>query len=139
VQRLEEGGATGERWLGFGGQMALVAVTAERRSGQLVVDLDWQALGPLTNDYTVSVKARGPGWTAQHDGTPAQGAVPTLKWVRGMRVGDRHRLTLPAAAPGPITISVGVYDAFTGALLGIQDDRLLKLGQGNEATVLTLP
>ncbi|MCW5853246.1 MAG: DUF2723 domain-containing protein [Anaerolineae bacterium] len=135
-QRLEVGSSNGERWLSFGGQMALVGVTAERRGGELVVDLDWLALKPLTNDYTVSVKGRGAGWTAQHDGTPAQGAVPTLKWVEGMRVRDRHRLTLPAAAPGPITISVGVYDAFTAALLGVQDDRLLKLGQGDEAAVL---
>ena len=138
-ERVHVGAPGEERWAGFGGQMALVGVTTERGGGQLVVDLDWLALRPITSDYTVSVKARGAGWTAQHDGTPAQGAVPTLKWVRGLRVRDRHRLTLPATAPGPITVSVAVYDAFTGALLGVQDDRLLKLGQGDEATVLTLP
>ncbi len=123
------------RWLDFGGEMALLDAPIERRGDELVVNLDWLALRPLSRDYSVSVKARGPGWSAQSDGTPAGGAIPTLKWTAGMRVPDRRVLRLPQDAPGPINVTVSVYDAFTGALLGVRDDRLLKLGQGEEAVI----
>ena len=123
------------RWLDFGGEMALVDAPIERRGDELTVALDWLALRPLSRDYSVSVKARGPGWSAQSDGTPAGGAIPTLKWTAGMRVPDRRVLRLPQDAPGPITVTVSVYDAFTGAPLGVRDDRLLKLGQGEEAVL----
>ena len=131
-------GPTDTRWLDYGGEAALVGVTAQRDGRDLVVDLTWLALRPLTHDYSVTVKARGAGWTAQNDGTPAGGAAPTLKWVAGMRVEDRRRLRLPADANGPIDITVGLYDAFTATPLGVNDERLLKLGQGDVPTVLTV-
>jgi len=121
----------GQRYLIFGGEMALTAIRV--RAG--AVDLRWTALRPLTRDYSVSVQVTGPGWRAQDDGTPALGAIPTLKWIRGMQVSDRHRLIRPADAQGQGTLTVSVYDAFTLEPLIVLDDRFLKLGQGQAAHV----
>ncbi len=128
----------GERWVSYGGKAALVDARAHREGRDLVVDLTWLGLQPLLNDYSVTVKARGDGWSQANDGTPAGGAIPTFKWVGGMLVHDRHRLTLPADAPGPINVTVGLYDAFTTTPLTVLDDRLLRLGQGEEPTILVV-
>jgi hypothetical protein len=128
------GPAPGERWLNFGGELALTQaeVIPARPGGEAVVDLEFIGLRPLTHDYTISVQA--PGWAAQSDGTPALGAIPTLKWIRGTRVADRHRLTVPAGA-GPSPITVTIYDAFTLEPLVVLDDRALKAGEGTRVTV----
>jgi len=50
-------------------------------------------LRPLTTDDGTSVRlVAGDGRVAVHDCQPALGAVPTLKWIRGSRVVDRHLL-----------------------------------------------
>ncbi len=115
-----------QRYLLFGGEMALTGASLQGHT----VDLQWLALRPLTRDYSVSVQALGPGWRAQDDGTPALGAIPTLKWIRGIQVRDRHRLTRPEGAKGQGALTVAVYDAFTLEPLIVLDDRFLKLGQG---------
>lgn len=126
---------SGARYLVFGGEMALVGARYERRGETVQVDLRWLALRPLRRDYTVSVQLMGQGWRAQDDSTPALGAIPTLKWVRGMVVNDRHRLELPSEASGPASLRVAVYDAFTLEPLTVLDDWLLKLGQGQAVEV----
>jgi hypothetical protein len=92
------------------------------QSGETVrVRLDFIAARPLTHDYTVSVGLIGPEyrWQARQDGTPAGGAIPTLKWIRGSRVTDTHTLTIPAeAAPGRAAVTLVVYDAFTQGVVG---------------------
>ncbi len=128
----------GERWINYGGKAALVDASAYREGRDLVVDLTWLGLQPLLNDYSVTVKARGDGWSQANDGTPAEGAIPTFKWVGGMLVHDRHRLTLPKDAQGPITVTVGLYDAFTTTPLTVLDDRLLRLGQAEEPAILVV-
>ncbi|MFN8498488.1 MAG: DUF2723 domain-containing protein [Anaerolineae bacterium] len=126
----------GERWINYGGKAALVGAEAHREGRDLIVDLTWLGLGPLLADYSVTVKARGDGWSQANDGTPAQGAIPTFKWVGGTLVHDRRRLTLPADAPGPIQVTVGMYDAFTTVPLTVLDDRLLLQGQAEEPVIL---
>ncbi|MFQ6058139.1 MAG: DUF2723 domain-containing protein [Anaerolineae bacterium] len=126
---------SGARYLVFGGEMALVGARYERRGETVQVDLRWLALRPLRRDYTVSVQLMGQGWRAQDDSTPALGAIPTLKWVRGMVVNDRHRLELPSEASGPASLRVAIYDAFTLEPLTVLDDWLLKLGQGQAVEV----
>ena len=82
----------------------------------LTVRLRFVAARPLTADYAVSVFAVGPEfrWQAQSDGTPAGGALPTLKWITGSRVTDTRTLTIPpGAAPGPAQVRLVVYDSFT--------------------------
>jgi hypothetical protein len=88
----------------------------------------------LTRDYTVSVSLRGEAdnWQAQHDGTPALGAIPTLKWIRGITVKDEHSLRLPVDAGGRGLLRLTVYDAFTVRPLPVLDERLARLGQGTQ-------
>lgn len=125
----------GDRYLVFGGEMALTKADVTSRAGEVIVDLTWLSLRPLLRDYTVSVQFRGDGWHAQHDGTPALGAIPTLKWIRGTEVTDRHRMRLPEAAAGKAEIQVSVYDAFTQVLLSVLDDRFQRAGQGQAAVI----
>jgi hypothetical protein len=64
----------------------------------------------------------GQGWRVSDDSVPAFGAIPTLKWVAGSQITDRHVLKIPAdAAPGPATISLILYDAFTQEPLALLD------------------
>ena len=91
------------------------------------------ALGALLRDYTVSVglARRDPFWEQKADGTPALGAIPTLKWVRGWLVEDPHPLPLATGTPaGPAAVTLSVYDAFTLEPLGVLDERLVRQGQG---------
>jgi hypothetical protein len=93
------------------------------------------ALRPLTADYTVSVglRVREPSWEKKTDSTPALGAIPTFKWVRGWLVEDPHLLAIPSEAPrAQAAATVGVYDAFTLEPLRILDERLVAEGQGTQ-------
>ena len=129
----------GARYLDLGGDMVLVGarwLPASPQAGTaLELELDWLAQRALVRDYSVSLQIQGEGWQAQHDGTPALGAVPTLKWLAGWRVRDRHRLEIPASAAGSARLRLAVYDAFTLAPLQVGDDRLARLGQGVEAVL----
>jgi hypothetical protein len=96
------------------------------------VSLRFLAARPITSDYTVSLSLVGPGyrWQVQSDGTPAGGAIPTLKWIAGSRVTDTHRLTIPPdAAPGTARLALTLYDAFTQQTLAILDPALAAQGQ----------
>jgi hypothetical protein len=90
--------------------------------------------GPITHDYTVSLSLIGEGDArrAQLDGTPAMGAIPTLKWIRGITVRDEHDLVLPPNAAGRGVLRLTVYDAFTVQPLPVLDERLARLGQGTQ-------
>ena len=132
----------GERYVPLGGEMAFVGL-AEAGAARLPGAPRWGedvwlrprflALRPLTVDDSVSVGLARPdlGWEQKVDGTPAMGAIPTLKWVRGWVVEDAHALRLAPDAPaGPAEVTVTVYDAFTLAPLQVLDERLVRDGQG---------
>jgi len=87
---------------------------------------------PITGDYAVSVSLTGEGWQAQHDGTPAMGAIPTLKWIRAVTVQDRHDVPVPPDASGRGQLHLTVYDAFTMRALPVLDERLARAGQGTQ-------
>ncbi|MCC7019897.1 MAG: DUF2723 domain-containing protein [Ardenticatenales bacterium] len=129
----------------FGNAMSLLKSTIRRNSRDLTVDLTWRAdLFASLSDYTVSVQAAAADatWRAQHDGTPALGAIPTLKWLPGMIIRDRHRILLPPEAAGhvgPYTVTVGVYDAFSLEPLPVTDGELVRQGQGQRAVVFESP
>jgi hypothetical protein len=124
----------------FADAMTLDRARVRRDGDSAVVDLDWRA-GMLAHasDYTVSVQARGQGWSAQHDGTPALGAIPTLKWLPGMRIHDRHRVELPddLAPDAPFTVTVGVYDAFSLEPLPVTNGERVRRGEGQAAVVFS--
>ncbi len=122
----------------FGDAMTLLGHTLRRSGNQLVVDLSWRAERAYRSDFTVSVQATAEGgFFAQHDGTPASGSYPTLKWLPGQRVWDRHRISLPPDWPRdrPIHVTVGVYDAFSLEPLPVTDAERVRDGQGQRATL----
>jgi len=121
----------------FDSAMSLVAHDVRREDGEIVVDLTWRAERAYESDYTVSVQVHGEGWDAQDDGTPALGAIPTLKWLRGMVVHDRHRVPLPAGVPpdAPFRVTVGVYDAFSLEPLAVTDGERVRRGEGQAVEV----
>ncbi len=91
------------------------------------------ALGPTMRDYSISVGIVGhdPPWEQKSDGTPAMGAIPTLKWLSGWEVSGPYAPLIPEnATPGPAQITVSVYDAFTLMPLAVLDERLVREGQG---------
>jgi hypothetical protein len=99
------------------------------------------SLRPLTRDYSISVGLKGQGarWERKADGTPAMGAIPTLKWIRGWRVRDAREVVVPEEAPpGTAEATVSVYDAFTLHPLHVLDERLVREGYGTHLSVNTL-
>jgi hypothetical protein len=118
-----------ERFLNFGGEMALTGVSTNALGREVTVDLSWLSLQPLVRDYRVSVQLQGDGWQAQDDSAPALGAIPTTKWIGGNEVMDRHRIALPPGASGQAEVHVVVYDAFSRTRLAVLDDRFQAEGQ----------
>jgi hypothetical protein len=113
----------GERYVPFGDQMALVGVDFRRGVVDSHVDLTWLAAQPITRDWIVSARLSNANRLAvAHDGVPALGAVPTLKWIRGMRIVDRHPLRTDDAT-SPYTGAVLVYDSATRLPLQPLDER----------------
>jgi hypothetical protein len=96
------------------------------------LDLYWQGLQPLTDDYTVFVHLTDDlgSLQAQRDSFPASGALATSTWPTAVLIPDQHRLTLPVALP-PLTrlrIDVGVYDYTTGQRLASGGRDFVTLG-----------
>jgi hypothetical protein len=125
----------GDRWVPLGGSMVLTHVEARPpdhlpADGRLRLDLTFLAARPLSQDDVVKVDLIGEGyaWRAQSDHVPASGALPTLKWVWGSRVVDRHRLQAPAGETLDAQAELLVYDHFTGRALPLLDPALAQLG-----------
>ncbi|HJW83476.1 MAG TPA: DUF2723 domain-containing protein, partial [Anaerolineae bacterium] len=99
---------------------------------RLTLDLRFAATRPLTRDFVVSVQMLGQGqaWKATSDSVPALGAIPTLKWIAGSGVVDRHVIDIPRdALPGPAAVSLILYDNFTQQPLALLDEQLIRRGQ----------
>ncbi|MCS6774719.1 MAG: DUF2723 domain-containing protein [Thermoflexales bacterium] len=120
--RLLPAFAEGERYIPFANQMVLVGSGARRTSAALNVRLEWLSARVLTNDYIVSVRVAGEGLYRVHDGVPALGAIPTLKWIRYSRVTDIHPIDVGLHA-GPFTCTVVVYDSTNRLTLPPLDER----------------
>jgi hypothetical protein len=138
------------RFVPLGDEMAVVGATARpvtsgkkggigsgchpAASGEMVaVDVTLVALRPLVNDDGTSVRLMdGEGrWLAAHDCQPALGAVPTLKWIRGSRVIDRHLLPLPADFPGgEVQATLVAYERFRMTPLPPMDGRFSQVPLG---------
>ena len=136
--------APGSRFVPLGGEMALTGVEVRRDivlpeeergllgaaegDGEILqVDVHWLSLGALTRDRKVAVQALA--WGANHDSVPALGAIPTLKWIRGTTVRDRHFMLVPEGASAEAALSLVVYDHFVQQeSLALLDERLAKLG-----------
>jgi 4-amino-4-deoxy-L-arabinose transferase-like glycosyltransferase len=76
------------------------------------VTLYWHALETPVDDYHAFVHLLDVDGNivAQHDGVPGEGRLPTLGWLPGEYLADRHLLQLPTGlAPGEYRLAVGLY------------------------------
>jgi hypothetical protein len=103
----------------LGGQIDLLESTvhAVRLPGStLRVDARWRAAAPMDRDYTVFVHVSDTSGRviAQYDGQPTNATYPTSAWLPGETIVDHYTMTLPSPVPpGPLTVSLGVYDLRT--------------------------
>jgi hypothetical protein len=110
----------GERYLPFADGITLTG--ARIRDDDASVTLDWLSSRALTADYKISARvSSGPG--ARHDGTPALGAIPTLKWIAGTRVSDFHPMPLLSEERYKGVGDVKIYDNFSQLPLPLLDPR----------------
>ena len=106
--------------------------------GTLGVTLVWQALAPVTEDYTVFAHLLDAAdkIVGQVDAWPVQGTYPTSQWLPGRTVTDRHTIAVGHdAAPGPYRLEIGWYLLSTMRRLNVldpvgnvTDDRVLLEG-----------
>lgn len=98
------------------------------------INLYWRALAPLDRDYTLFIHVYDASGqrVAQRDLPLRYEDYPTSRWQPGELVIDRADMPLPALAPGPYRLLVGLYDAATGAPL------LTESGAPVELTILTV-
>jgi 4-amino-4-deoxy-L-arabinose transferase-like glycosyltransferase len=124
----------------FGDQLALVGYDlglADQRPaspgwGEVVVHpgqalplmLRWQAVAPVTGNYTLFIHLIGPDGerAAQQDGPPLGGLQPTTHWLTGEMLPDTWTLDLPAdLKPGRYRIDVGLYEPNADSRLPVSD------------------
>jgi hypothetical protein len=108
-------------------QVALLDYRIEgplRHGATVRLNVLWQALRPLDEDYTVFVHAvdgEGAIW-GQRDTEPQEGEVPTTEWGLGEIVQDRYELQIDVAGPRDgYQLVVGVYASETGERLKMPD------------------
>lgn len=107
----------------FGDSIALVGVRAGSvaRAGDVwPLELQWQALAPITQRYTVFVHIGDSSAPpkAQFDSEPQHGLLPTTRWRVGEVVLDRRGVWLRTLTPGEAaTVFIGLYDATSGTRL----------------------
>ena len=136
VEKIRLPGAPPDaRFVPLGDEMAVVGATAHpSASGErMAVDVTLVALRPLTSDDGTSVRlVDGEGrWLATDDCQPALGAVPTLKWIRGSRVVDRHVLPLREdSTGGEVRATFVAYERFRMTPLPPMDGRFSEVPLG---------
>jgi hypothetical protein len=126
----------------FGGQLRLLGHGTEpgelRPGGALTLTLGWQAVGPISADYSVvaALKDENGKVVEQNQRGLGGGGEGTAAWETGRWVFRTSTLDLGRSAqPGPYTLAVGLYDSkarkmvpLDGAASGSQDSDMLTLG-----------
>ncbi len=93
---------------------------------EATVDVALVGLRPLTDDIATSVRLMDEAgrYLGAHDCQPALGMVPTLKWIGGSRVVDRHRIPISADwAGGAVRATIVAYERFRLTPLPPLDNR----------------
>lgn len=108
----------------------------------LTLTMTWQAVAPVTHDYTVFAHVLSDESTkvAQSDTRPCNGTCPTDTWEPGEILVDRHELILTPYATGdsahplsgPYRLAVGLYLLDTG-------ERATVVGRDDETVILHVP
>jgi hypothetical protein len=96
---------------------------------ELILDLTFLSTRPLTRDFVVSIQMIGDdySWVVISDSIPALGAIPTLKWIAGSTIVDRHVIDIPREAPpGAASAWLILYDNFTQQPLSLLDAQLIQ-------------
>jgi hypothetical protein len=117
----------------FADEVALLGYDLREEASQLYLVTYWQALRPLTLDYTFFAHLLdGNGeLITQQDGLPQGGRYPTSIWDVGEVVVDEVLLPLPPGA-SPAHLAVGLYRLETL-------ERLILNGSGETAVFLSPP
>jgi hypothetical protein len=109
------GAAVPEGATNFGDQIALLDVQLDPPTlvpgGQQNVTVQWQALAPISDDYTVFVQVvNSGGVVVQVDSWPLQGTYPTSQWRVGEIIRDPYLLYLPTELPeDTYQLLIGLY------------------------------
>ena len=122
----------------FDGRMRLLGYNLATKTvepgGRLELTLHWEALAPMTRDWSVFVHLNDPmigAPIAQRDMYPGQGLLATRLLEPGQRIANRYVIQVPgtAYAPAQTELAVGLYDFYTG--------ERLQTPQGQDAVALT--
>jgi 4-amino-4-deoxy-L-arabinose transferase-like glycosyltransferase len=108
--------------LTYGDAAHLLGVSTEQASiapgGALSVRACWEALAPMSEDYTVFIHlvGRDNARVAERYTYPGLGRFPTSLWPVGRAFCDVYRLTVEDWAPVPemYDVVIGLYDASAG-------------------------
>jgi hypothetical protein len=113
----------------FADKIALLQVELPQKSlqagGQLPVDLRWQSLAPLDEDYTLFLQLLDAQdrIVGQVDAWPLQGTYPTSQWMQDEIIDDPYLLQLDSQLPsGPYRLQVGWYLLSTLRRLPLLDE-----------------
>jgi hypothetical protein len=100
----------------------------------LTLTLTWQALEPVSGDYTIFVHALAEdAKIAQRDTRPCDGECPTTSWEPGRIILDRYQLDLPPdAATEPDQLAVGLYLLDSG-------ERATVVGRDDNTVFIDVP
>lgn len=114
----------------LGNQVALIGYELDKvevQAGEtLPLTLYWEAMAPLSRDYTVFTQVLGPGneKIGQKDNQPQGGDYPTSFWDVGEIVPDAYEIQLDPEAPaGEYRLVVGMYLLETGERLPVLDEQ----------------
>jgi hypothetical protein len=110
-------------------KIALLDVELPQRQlqpgGQLPLNLRWQSLSPMAEDYTLFVQVLDAQdrIVGQVDSWPLQGTFPTSQWDVGEIVEDSYLLQLDGdMPPGPYKLHIGWYLLSTLQRLAVVDN-----------------
>lgn len=109
----------------FGGQLQLIGYDWRMAEEQILITLYWQAIAPISRDYTTFVHAQAADGTivAQNDAQPQDGQYPTSVWRVGEIVADTKQLPLTAWPSEPEgQLLVGAYEWATLERLSVTDE-----------------
>jgi len=118
--------------------------TEELRPGdRLTLTFLWEVTAPPSIDASLFIHLIDSNGTltAQTDGPPIEGLLPTSLWRTGDRWEDKHTLTLPSdLQPGDYTVHIGLYNWSDGVRLPVSDAGALPVrDQSLTLTTITYP